>query len=81
MDGGNMCRSKCKDEGKAKRGRCRKFFKVVTILSIIGGVGYALAKKLKGDADDGWVSHDTGDSYVANPLADVAEDIVTAAEK
>jgi hypothetical protein len=76
-----MCHSKCKNEGKAKRGRCRKFFKVVTILSIIGGAAYALSKKLKTDSDDGWVSHDTSDSYVAYPIADVAEDIVAAAEK
>ncbi|MDR1791738.1 MAG: hypothetical protein LBR20_08875 [Propionibacteriaceae bacterium] len=69
------------EEAPKKKGGFRKFLKLVSLLSLIGGGLYALSKRFKSDPDAGWVQLTPPDAYIADPVADVTEDIVKAAEK
>ncbi|MDR1852740.1 MAG: hypothetical protein LBR21_08870 [Propionibacteriaceae bacterium] len=57
-----------------------KFWKVLGLLALVGAALYFLKSKLADDPDAGWVPRTPADSYIANPIADVTEDIVTAAQ-
>ncbi len=63
---------------KPKRSGWRVFGKVVLAGAVLGGVVVAL-KKLLAEPSTGWETHTPRTAYVADPVADVAEDITETA--
>ena len=54
--------------------------KVVIAASILAGVVVAV-RKLLSDSSSGWEAHAPSDAYIANPVADVVEDVTAGVEE